>query len=252
MSIKFLLIFSFLLVFISGLPSVAEGAGASLFFYPGSESFIVEDTFSVEVKVDTIDIPINAAETTIYFPQDKLEVLNISKENSIFTFWPGEPEFSNSTGEISFSGGIPRPGFKKVGNIITLNFKAKKEGPVLLTFDEGRILADDGKGTNILVFIKEAKYFIQKTIAFSEEKSKVQSGEIPFPPQITCPTHPQEEWYNNNSPRFQWEIESDIIGASFILNRDSTTIPDTNSEGRIQSKIYENVLCSPSPKKALA
>ncbi|GAI18205.1 unnamed protein product [marine sediment metagenome] len=78
MKTKFLLIFSFIFVFIGGLPSAVEGAGASLFLSPGSGSFTVEDTFSVEVKVDAAGIPINAAQTIIYFPSDNLEVLNIS------------------------------------------------------------------------------------------------------------------------------------------------------------------------------
>ena len=76
-----------------------QAQGGSLFLSPGSGSFIVEDAFLVEVKVDTAGIPINAAQTTIYFPSDKLEVLNISKESSIFTLWLAEPEFSNSSGD---------------------------------------------------------------------------------------------------------------------------------------------------------
>ena len=210
----------------------AQAQGGSLFLSPGSGSFIVEDAFSVEVKVDTAGILINATQTTIYFPSDKLEVLNISKESSIFTLWPEEPEFSNSSGEISFSGGTPHPGFSGIGNIITINFKAKKEGMVDLTLGEGRVLADDGKGTNILVFLKEAKYFIQEARVFPETELL----------QILCLTHPQEkEWYNNNNPRFQWEMGPDVTGASFILDRDPNAIPDTDSEGKIQSKIYENI-----------
>jgi len=218
-----------ILFFSIALPAQAQEA--SLFLSPGSRSFMVEDTFSVEVKVDTAGIPINAAQTIIYFPSDKLELLNISKENSIFTLWPEEPIFSNLAGEISFSGGTPHPGFNRTGNLITLNFKAKKEGIVNLTLGEGKVLADDGKGTNILVFIKEAKYFIQEARVLPEAEL----------PQIICLTHPQEEWYNNNNPHFQWEIGPAITGVSFILDRNPNTIPDTDSEGKIQSKIYENI-----------
>ena len=171
-----------------------QAQGGSLFLSPGSGSFIVGDAFSVEVELDTAGIPVNAAQATIYFPLDRLEVLNISKESSVFTLWPEEPEFSNFSGEISFSGGTPHPGFSGIGNIITINFKAKEEGMANLALGEGRVLADDGKGTNILVFLKEAKYFIQKAIVLPEAE----------PPQILCLTHPQEkEWYNNNNPRFQ-------------------------------------------------
>ena len=209
-----------------------QAQGGSLFLSPGSGSFIVGDAFSVEVELDTAGIPVNAAQATIYFPLDRLEVLNISKESSVFTLWPEEPEFSNFSGEISFSGGTPHPGFSGIGNIITINFKAKEEGMANLALGEGRVLADDGKGTNILVFLKEAKYFIQKAIVLPEAE----------PPQILCLTHPQEkEWYNNNNPRFQWEMGPEAAGVSFILDRDPDTVPDTDSEGKIQSKIYENI-----------
>jgi len=224
-------IISVIILFFSIALSV-QAQGGSLFLYPGSRSFIIEDTFSVEVKVDTAGIPVNAAQATIYFPSDKLEVLNISKESSIFTLWPEEPEFSNSSGKISFSGGTPHPGFLGTGNIITINFKSKKEGMANLALGEGRVLADDGKGTNILVFLKEAKYFIQEARVLPEAEL----------PQILCLTHPQEkEWYNNSNPHFQWELGPEVTGVSFILDHNLDTIPDTASEGKIQSKIYENI-----------
>ncbi|MFH1713813.1 MAG: hypothetical protein ABH876_01375 [Patescibacteria group bacterium] len=219
-----------------------QAQGGSLFLSPGSGSFIVEDTFPVEVEIDTAGISINAVQVTIYFPSEELEVLNISKDSSIFTLWPKEPEFSNFSGEISFSVGTPHPGFSGIGNIITINFKAKKEGLASLVFGDGQVLANDGKGTNILVFLKEAKYFIQKLESPADVKIEARLDQAPLPPQIICLTHPQKkEWYNNNNPLFQWEVSPDVTGVSFILDRDPNTIPDTNSEGKIQSKIYENI-----------
>lgn len=216
-------------IFFFSIPFSVRAQGASLFLSPGSESFKTGDVFSVKVKVDTGGIPINAAQTTVYFPPDKLEVLELSKENSIFSLWPEEPVFSNASGRISFSGGIPHPGFTGIGNIIIINFRAKNEGQAPLTLGEGRVLADDGKGTDILVFIKEAKYSIQKIIVLPGTK-------------IISPTHPQkEEWYSNNSPRFQWEMTPDIIGVSFVLDRNSDTIPDTGSEGIFGSQTFEDL-----------
>ena len=219
-----------------------QAQGASLFLSPGSESFIIGDIFSVKVNIDTNSIPINAAQITIDFPPDKLEVLDISKSGSIFSLWTEEPVFSNSSGKISFSGGMPHPGFTGIGNIITINFKAKNEGVVNVTFGEGAVLADDGKGTDILVFMKEAKYSIQGAAVFPEIKPEASLTEVPSSPQILSPTHPQEgEWYSNNSPRFQWELTSDITGVSFTFDRNPDTIPDTEPKGRFQSKIYEDI-----------
>ena len=103
-------------------------------------------------------------------------------------------------------------------------------------------MADDGKGTNILVFIKEAKYFIKKVVTLPEVRLEAQPDQAPLAPQIFCLTHPQEkEWYSNNNPTFQWEMGSEITGVSFILDRHSNAVPDTISEGIIQSKFYENI-----------
>ncbi len=141
---------------------VSFAQAASLFFFPESESFEVGDTFSVELAINTDGISINSARAVIYFQLNKLEVLSISKEDSIFVLWPEEPIFSNSSGEISFSGGLPHPGFTGIGNIIIINFKAKQEGTAVLVLDQGQVLADDGMGTNILAFVKGANYSIEK------------------------------------------------------------------------------------------
>jgi len=112
---KLLLTLIILTLFLT-IASSVKGEGASLFFSPSSESFTMGDTFSVDLKVDTAGIPINAAEATIHFPVDKLEVLNISKEESVFTLWPETPTFSNLTGEVSFTGVLPHPGCEEIEN----------------------------------------------------------------------------------------------------------------------------------------
>ena len=218
--------------FSEGLIKPIMAQSGSLFLLPGSESFAVGDNFSAELRVDSAGIPINAAQTAIYFPVDKLEVSSISKNNSIFSLWPKEPIFSNLTGEISFIGGLPHPGFNGEGNVITINFKTKKEGEVNLSFDETRILADDGQGTNILVFIKGAKYFIYQPATIQKESEA----------KVFSFTHPKEnEWYNNDSPRFQWNLIQAAKGVSFILDQTPETIPDTNSEGLLKNKNYEGI-----------
>jgi len=204
-----------------------EAGEASLILTPASESFLIEEIFPVELKVDTAGEPINAVHVDIIFPSDKLEIVNVSKENSIFSIWPEEPILSDS--KISFSGGLPHPGFTGTGKIITINFKARKEGVVNLILGEGKVLADDGKGTDILVFIKEAKYSIYKEVLSKELV-------------VFSPTHPDpEEWYNNNNPRFQWELGSETKGASFILDKNPTTVPDSISEEIVKSKNFENI-----------
>ncbi|MDP3991263.1 MAG: cohesin domain-containing protein [Candidatus Nealsonbacteria bacterium] len=222
-----------LILFFLTIVSEAKAAGASLFISPASESFEVGDTFQVSVNLDTGGIPINASQLTVYFPPEQLEILEIAKDNSIFTIWPQEPIFSNQTGKISLAGGVPHPGFSQTGKVVTLKFKAKEKGTVNLSLGEGKVLADDGRGTDILVFIKEARYFIKEHILLPTSATG---------PQILSTTHPeQEEWYNNGSPSFQWAMPSSILGVSFILNRSPLTWPDLISEGEISAKTYQGL-----------
>ena len=229
-----LVLFSLTLVLISGLlsgfllPSEARATeSAAIYLSPSSGSFMVGNVFLVEVKTDTADAFMNAAEAVIYFPTEKLEVLSISKNDSVFSLWPQEPIFSNLTGEISFSGGLPHPGCRGIENLITIEFKTKEQGTGNILFNEAQVLASDGEGTNILSCLKSAKFLILE----SEQNTSIFSL-----------SHPeQDEWYNNDEPDFQWDLGSEISGVSFILDKNSDTIPDTISEGKIQFKNYEKV-----------
>jgi hypothetical protein len=235
--ISYLIYFACFILLFSAIPiRFAFAQNGSLYLEPGSESFSVGETFSVKLMVDAAGIQINAAESTLYFPADRLEVMNISKENSIFSLWPQDPVFSNLDGKISFTGGLPHPGFKGSGIIITIEFKAKKEGEVILTFDESRILADDGQGTNILSFLKNSRYLIYQQ---GEALKKSGTGRQPV---VSSLTHPkQDEWYSNNTPGFQWNIASNIKGVSYVLDKNPQTIPGAVSMGLIQSKNYDVV-----------
>jgi len=230
------LIICLIFLFIFCLIRQAGAGGASLIIDPASESFLVGKVFPVKLIIDTNGQFINTVHADIIFPSDKVEVVNISKENSIFSVWPEEPNISNS--KISFSAGLPNPGFSGIGNIITVNFKAKEEGLINLKIDGGKILANDGLGTNILVFIKEAKYSIYKEILSEETYSEPLTDKF----FLFSPTHPNpEEWYNNNNPFFQWELNPEIKGVSFVLDNNAETLPDTISEGIISSKTFENI-----------
>lgn len=208
----------------------ARAQDASLSLEPRSGSFKVKESFEVKLNVDTAGIPINASEATIYFPADKLEVTAISKDDSIFTFWTEEPQFSNSEGKILFSGGLPHPGFNGTGRIFTIKFAAKNTGAVYLSFDDACVLADDGQGTGILKFLREAKYLV------------IQPGPASSEPRIFSPTHPNVgEWYDNNSPKLEWGLNPDIEGVSFVLSQDADESPDAVSEGRVPFITYEDI-----------
>ena len=209
---KFLAMLVLLFIFINILPVVVEASEASLFFSPSSGTYQRGSTFSIKVKVNSDGASVNAAQAKILFPSEILEVRSISKVDSILILWPEEPVFSNSKGEISFKGGIPAPGFTGTGNILTINFQARKVGQAKVSFSEAEVLAADGRGTNILKFTPEA--------SFSIIQGYTEVNKAPDSPKISSPTHPQENlWYNNSNPEFAWEISPNIIGINYKFDQ---------------------------------
>lgn len=79
--------------------------------------------------------------------------------------WVDEPTYSNATGTITFSGGLPTPGFQdRDGNLLTITFKAKDAGEALINIETAAILANDGLGTDVLVKTQPAKLLLIKPL----------------------------------------------------------------------------------------
>src|SRR3989344_2949948 len=132
---------------------------ATLNFSPPSGTYNVGSTFSVNVNVESANQAMNAASGIVSFPWDKLEVVSISKQGSIFSLWPAEPSFSNSAGTVSFEGIVLNPGYIGAsGKILTLTFRARNTGQANVSFSSGSVLANDGTGANILNGLRVAVF----------------------------------------------------------------------------------------------
>lgn len=140
---------TFLLILCSVIPQT--GLAATLSLSSNTTTVDVGNFFTISVKTNTQDKYINNGEAIIEFPTDLLEVVSVSKTSSVFSMWVEEPSFSNTTGIISFNGGVVTPGFKgNSGTLATITFRAKKEGSATLSFLSGSLRENDGFGTDIL------------------------------------------------------------------------------------------------------
>ncbi|MGB9743185.1 MAG: cohesin domain-containing protein [Minisyncoccales bacterium] len=189
---KFLILLCFS-VYLVWLPLTAKAQKASLYVVPSTGTYTVNNTFLVQVKVNSGGVAINAADATLVFDPDKIEVVRVSKTDSVFSLWVQEPTYSNALGTISFAGGKPTPGYTgAAGTLLSITFKAKTAGTANLSFSSGSVLADDGKGTNILSSTGSGSYtLIAKEITpLEEEKEKkeeeVEEGEAPL--EVATPT----------------------------------------------------------------
>ncbi|MFQ6083625.1 MAG: cohesin domain-containing protein [Candidatus Aminicenantia bacterium] len=225
----------------------AEAADATLFLSPPSGTYQVGGTFPVSLRVNTGTQAINAADAILVFDPAKIQVQSVSKANSIFTLWVQEPVFSNSAGTISFAGGKPSPGYLgSSGEIITITFKVLTTGIASINFSSGSVLADDGKGTNILSSLISGLYTLGareiETLPPEEGVLPPTPGQFPAAPVVSSPTHPEErKWYANNNPEFSWKLPSDIIGVSLLLNQSPIADPGPISDGLMSSIKFEDI-----------
>ena len=228
-------------LFLAFLFDLPDANAASLYFSSSSNSYTVGDIFTVNVLVDTEGQAINAAESTINFPIDFLEVISTNKSGAIFSLWVEEPTFSNSAGTISFVGGLPNPGFNgTAGKIISVVFRVKKAGSATVIFASGVVRANDGFGTDIL----KTRSQLQFTLVSAEAllPTTPAAAATPEVPKVFSLTHPNsDKWYSNNDPEFTWQLPSDVTSVSLLLHQKPDANPGLTSDGLITSKEYEDV-----------
>ncbi len=208
----------------------AKAGSASLYLAPSSGTFFIGSTFDVSVFVNTGRENINAVEINLKFDPNKLQIASPTAGKSFIEVWVSQPTYSNTTGEISFVGGIPSPGINTSSGLVsTVTFRAIAPGRTTILFlDSSKVLRNDPEGTNILTSTSRGVYNI----------------EVPPPegPKIFSPTHPDKnKWYKNNNPTFSWEKEEGITNFSYILDQDSAGVPDNKSEGSYTSVFFSDL-----------
>ncbi len=215
-----------------------SAGAASLSFSPSSNAPVVGSTFTVSIIAGSSNQAMNAASGVVSFPWDKLEVISLSKTGSIFSLWAEEPSFSNSAGTASFEGIVLNPGYTGAsGKILTITFRAKREGQANLSFSAGSVLANDGSGTNILSNLRVTVL----TITGQQEIRPIEPVEAPVTTTnklvITSPTHPDKtKWYVNNTPEFSWSLPEGALEVRTLIGKSSSGIPTVSYAPAISKK----------------
>lgn len=201
---------------------------ATLRLTPGTGVYTTGGTFTVSVVVDSAGKSINAAEGTLSFDSSQLSVVSASRGNSIFSLWVTEPSFSNSAGTVSFSGGSPAGYSGSAGTVMSVTFRAKTAGTARLTFSQGAVLANDGKGTNVLTNMSSASYTIgaQNTTPQAEVIEYVAPANTPKAPVITSKTHEdQSKWHREKTATLAWSLPAGVTAVRTLLDNRPGTIP---------------------------
>ncbi|MEK7140215.1 MAG: cohesin domain-containing protein [Patescibacteria group bacterium] len=151
-------VFGALVIFLLGF-NVAEAQSARVFFSVPPKQVEEGDRLTVDVRIQSISQSINAISGVLSFPGSLVDVAFISKEKSIINLWTREPKAVR--GKIIFEGVVLNPGFQgESGLVLRITFEAKQAGTVFLNFTEGAVLANDGRGTNVLVTLDSTSFRI--------------------------------------------------------------------------------------------
>lgn len=140
--------FSFMFIFaaLAGMAAVVSTSESTIKIVSSSEAVERGKQFSVDVIVKAAT-PVNAVDIAIAFSADQVEVLGVDRGESVLTLWTADPKVEN--GVVYLQGGTYQRGFIGEHKIATINVKALKNGQATFMPKTIKLLAGDGKGTQV-------------------------------------------------------------------------------------------------------
>ena len=202
---------------------------ATLYINPIEQTVSAEETFLIDIYLDSDKEIINAVQGQILYSQNLLEIVDISHGDSFLTLWPKEPTYDSDTGTLDFAGGTPSGSYVFDAKTLTVTFRAKRTGIATISFIENytSVHLHDGSGTPTKLTTTEGKITINTP----------SSQEI----EIFSPSHPdQDKWYSANDFIVQWEPRIDAF-YSYVISADPQAEPDTIQEEEIGNVTFHDL-----------
>ncbi len=248
------------MIFAAQVPAVEA---ATLFLSPEVGQYQIGQTFDVEVRIDSQGQAFNAAQATVQFPANALQVksLDFSSPSSIFNFWLEQPTFSNSGGTVSFIGGSTSGLVGSSVGVLKITFTANASGNAPVTISDAAVTASDGSGSNILSSISSAQYNVVPSLNAPKlpvtatttkplmpapapiTRKPTVTKKLPIAPVVSVPLYPdQKSWYNEVTDFLtQWDLPDDVSGISSAVNQNLKFALPTKSEGLFDAKTFPSL-----------
>lgn len=146
------------------------------FIIPTKRQYRLGEIFPMKVEITGIKTPINAVQADLGFETSKLEVENVSTDGSFANIFV-QKEVNNTGGYVRLTGGLPNPGFFSDHGVFgTVFFKGKEPGVVKIEYlSSSMVLANDGRGTNVLKDLASVSYLILPEKISQEEENMQKS-----------------------------------------------------------------------------
>lgn len=141
-----------------GIPPTAKTVS---FMIPTQGQHFLGEVFPMKIEIAGIATPINAVQADISFEPSKLQVVNVSTEGSFASIFV-QKLIDNSSGYVRLTGGLPNPGFFSPQGVFgTVYFRSMSPGAVEVKYlPSSMVLANDGRGTNVLKDLASVSYLI--------------------------------------------------------------------------------------------
>ncbi len=230
-------------------PSFVDGS-SSYSLSPSSGSHNVGSNFSVDVILrgsgDTV-------EGRLSFDKDIIEVQSISENRSDVAMWApgGRPQYSNAQGTISFSGGIPGGVQGSQANILTINFRGKREGTAQVRFLSGKAFI---AGDEVSLSLENGSYTISGTPSSPSPTPAPARPTPPPPPEaLPDPIFEDDEGNTDTQQIFVIEVdnEDDATNPTPVVTFDivEEDLDVSYYEIYLEEDLYDRVFLSPENEK---
>ncbi|MDD4931584.1 MAG: hypothetical protein PHG66_05595 [Candidatus Colwellbacteria bacterium] len=242
---------SFILSAVTLLFMMGAASAATLNLSADKQDFSINDDFTIDLKIDSQGVAVNAAQGTVQYPSDILELRSIDRSKSVFNFWLQEPSTATK-GSVQFTGGSTSGFSGQSLEVFKMVFRVKGVGTAPIVVADGAITASDGSGSNVLVGGKgidivvggagsQSNTQITPTIPPITPITRPATSSIVLPvkPSLNVGLYPDSEiWYNISAPFLvQWDLPSDITKVATSVDRNATSEPAT-SEGLFDNKTF--------------
>lgn len=192
---------------------------ADLSINPSAGQTTVGAVITTTIQLDTDGQAVNAVETTLTFPTDLLQLITVSKTDSILTLAKIDSAAANRTGQVMISGGLPSPGYTgDQGIVLRMTWQVRAAGQAVMTLSDGIILANDGVGTDVFRHQSGAMFILIDPVVIEPSISAPVVGSLDYPNQFG--------WYSGSEATIFWTRPPGLTGVSYSLTRESTTKPD--------------------------
>ncbi len=240
------------LIILSSLLMVDAVQAASLSVQVNKKSYRPGEQISASVYIESEQESINAMSAVISYPKELLEVLELSTAGAQNGFWVEQAKRDQS-GVVNLRWLALNPGYKGKGaKILTINFKAKSAGQVLIGVKDLQVLANDGQGTVVksmasnasfaVLAVKTPAKTVSKITTVSKAPKAMTNLVMPNNFKIWSDSHPDQKlWYHGDRLLLQWTWPAEVLAMSYLIDRSVATVPASVASSKTESVSYGNL-----------